>query len=102
MRKSRRVRRSAETWRKLFSQQSASGMSVSEFCRREKLNAQVFRRWRSMLKGVDRSVQVARAAHPEVEVSAPFIDLGGMGPRGSRFEVRLDLGAGIVLSIARG
>ena len=31
-----------------------------------------------------------------------FIDLGGLGSGGSRFEVRLELGAGVILSIARG
>jgi hypothetical protein len=35
--------------------------------------------------------------------TAPFIDLGGLGSAvGSRFDIRLELGGGIVLSIARG
>jgi len=33
---------------------------------------------------------------------APFIDLGDLRSGDSRLEVRLELGAGIVLSIARG
>ncbi len=42
---------------------------------------------------------VAARAEPAVEVAAPFIDLGGIGAAAPRLEVRLDLGAGIVLSI---
>ena len=102
MEKIRRVRRSAATWQKLFLRQARSGLSVPEFCSREKINAGVFRRWRSMLKDADQSGQIATAAQRGVEISAPFIDLGGIGMGGPRFEVRLDLGAGIVLSIARG
>ena len=33
---------------------------------------------------------------------APFIDIGTVDAGRSGFEVRLDLGAGVVLSIARG
>lgn len=102
MEKNRRVRRRASTWRKLFSQQARSGLSVPEFCHREKVNANVFRRWRSMLKVADQSGQIRVAAQRGREISAPFIDLGGLRSDGSRMEVRLDLGAGIVLSIARG
>jgi hypothetical protein len=32
----------------------------------------------------------------------PFIDRGDLRSGGSRFEVRLELGAGVTLSIARG
>jgi len=32
----------------------------------------------------------------------PFIDLGDLRSGGPRLEVRLDLGAGVILSIARG
>jgi hypothetical protein len=36
-----------------------------------------------------------------VEDPAPFIDLGGLRSGGPRFEIRLDLGGGITLSIVR-
>ena len=39
---------------------------------------------------------------PVAEVSAPFIDLGDLRSGGPRLEVRLDLGGGVILSIARG
>jgi hypothetical protein len=45
---------------------------------------------------------VTTLAEPAAEVSAPFIDIGDLRSGGPRFEVRLDLGGGMVLSIARG
>jgi hypothetical protein len=35
-------------------------------------------------------------------VVAPFIDIGAMGAGSSRMEVRLELGGGVVLTVARG
>jgi hypothetical protein len=34
--------------------------------------------------------------------AAPFIDVGVLGSRGARFEVRLELGDGMTLSVVRG
>jgi hypothetical protein len=45
---------------------------------------------------------VAARPDPAAEVPASFIDLGDLRSSGLRFEVRLDLGGGMVLSIARG
>jgi hypothetical protein len=97
----KRVRRSAAVWRELFSRQANSGLGVSEFCRREGINASLLRRWRSSLKHAGQVSRGASRAEPAAEVPAPFIDLGGIRSGGSRFEVRLELGAGIVLSLAR-
>ena len=102
MGKIKRVSRSAATWRELFSRQSDSGVSVPEFCRRERINASLFRRWRSSLEDSGKVIRVPARAEPAAEAPGPFIDLGGIGPGGPRFEVRLDLGSGVVLSIARG
>ncbi|MND03623.1 hypothetical protein D3C83_235410 [compost metagenome] len=55
-----------------------------------------------MLKHSGRGIQVRSKVEPVVEVAAPFIDLGGIALSHPRLEVRLELGAGIVLSIARG
>jgi len=95
----KRIRRSATTWRELFSRQLSSGVSVPEFCRREGINASVFRRWRLTLKRSPRSHQVEARSEPPAAV--PFIDLGDLRSGGPRLEVRLELGAGVVLSIAR-
>jgi hypothetical protein len=45
---------------------------------------------------------VAARTESATEVSAPFIDLGELRSGGPRFEIRLELGSGVTLSIARG
>lgn len=100
MKKRRRIRRSEATWRELFSRQAASGMRASEFCRREGINKNVFHRWRVALLGSGvrtEVVPVAARAQP-----SSFIDLGALSAPTSGWEVRLDLGQGMVLSVARG
>lgn len=98
----KRIRRGAEGWRGLFSRQSSSGLSVTEFCRRERINASLFRRWLTRLHGCGGGQPVVTRAAPTGEVAVPFIDLGDLRTGGSRFEVRLELGAGVILSILRG
>jgi hypothetical protein len=98
----KRIRRGAEGWRGLFSRQSSSGLSVTEFCRRERISASLFRRWRARLQDCGGGQPVLTRAAPAGEVAVPFIDLGDLRAGASRFEVRLELGAGMILSIARG
>jgi len=98
----KRIRRSVAVWRELCSRQADSGVSVPEFCRRERVHPSVFRRWRATLKAADRGAGNTSVEAPHAAVGAPFIDLGAIGADGSRLEVRLELGAGLVLSIARG
>ena len=98
----KRIRRSVAVWRELCSRQADSGVSVPEFCRRERVHASVFRRWRATLRATDRGAGNPSVVPPHAAVAAPFIDLGAIGAGGSRLEVRPELGAGLVLSIARG
>ena len=103
----KRVKRSVATWRELFRRQTSSGLVTAEFCRREGINAGLFRRWRAALAEPkrDRGGASRTRGKPEAleAVTAPFIDLGGLGSAGApRFDIRLELGGGIVLSIARG
>ena len=100
--KHKRVKRSEPTWRELFSRQAASGVTVAEFCRSEGINAGLFRRWRSALKRSRPPDAKPPKARVVTQAASPFIDLGGLGSGRSRFEVRLELGAGVVLSVARG
>ena len=100
MGQAKRIRRSAATWRELFARQVSSGVSVPQFCRCEGINAGVFRRWRMLLKRPGGAHPVAVRSEPQAAV--PFIDLGDLRSGGPRLEVRLELGAGVVLSIARG
>ena len=102
MGQSKRIRRGTAGWRQLFSRQSSSGLPVPEFCRREGINASLFRRWRARLTDSEVERRVCARRGSAIEVSAPFIDLGDLRSGGARFEVRLDLGGGMVLSIARG
>jgi hypothetical protein len=89
-------------WRGILSRLEGSGLSVQEFCRREGLDAWSVYRWRTRL-GVDGGQQVISAPALEKPSAGGFIDLGALGiSGGSRFEVRLDLGAGVLLTLVRG
>jgi hypothetical protein len=96
--KARRIRRSASTWRRLFAKQVRSGLPVTKFCEREGVNAMLFRRWRAKLE----PVAAVQTAGPSASMPiAPFIELGALPPESARFDIRLELGSGLVLSIAR-
>jgi hypothetical protein len=101
MAQKKRIRRGATLWRQLFSRQSSSGLSVPEFCRRERINAGLFRRWRTVLEDSVGDRRVISKTQCVADDPAPFIDLGDIRSAGPRFEVRLELGAGVILSIAR-
>jgi hypothetical protein len=72
MGQSKWIRRSAAAWRRQFSRQSSSGLPVPEFCRRQGINASLFRRLRLRLKGCVRSHRVAVRAEPvPADVAVP-------------------------------
>ena len=102
MSKLKRVRRGAAGWRELISRQAASGVTVAEFCRRQGLHPGLFRRWRSTLEQPGANVVAAPDSEVRAKSMASFIDLGPMGSRASRFDVRLELGDGVVLHLVRG
>jgi hypothetical protein len=95
----KRVKRSESAWRELVARHATSDLSVPQFCRGEGINAGVYRRWRAVLSDGGKITARKVRAQPD---AAPFIDLSGIGSGSSRFEVRLELGAGVVLSVARG
>jgi hypothetical protein len=97
----RRRRHGAQRWRRILGSFEESGMTVPAFCARERISRQSFYGWRSRLGGESDQALVAKAAQLTNPASG-FIDLGDLRSGGSRLEVRLDLGAGVVLSIARG
>ena len=97
----KRIKRSEATWREIFSRHASSGISVLEFCRVEGINPGVFRRWRSMLNGGIRGER-SKARTGAAKTVTPFIDIGAVGAAQSRMEVRLELGGGVVLTVARG
>jgi putative transposase len=102
MSKMKRVRRGVAGWRTLIARQAASGVTVSEFCRRQGIHAGLFRRWRSTLDQSGAEIVAATGAARDTRSLRPFIDLGPLGSRASRFEVRLELGDGVVLHLVRG
>jgi len=101
MEKTRQRRYRAETWRKILRRFEESGLAARAFCTRERISIQSLQRWRSRLGGESDQALVAKAAQLTSK-TAGFIDLGDLRSGGSRFEVRLELGAGVILSIARG
>jgi hypothetical protein len=97
--KQRRYR--AKTWRKILDRFEESGLAARAFCARERISMQSLRRWRTRLEGESDLALVAKATELTSKTSG-FFDLGDLRTREPRFEVRLELGAGVVLSIARG
>jgi hypothetical protein len=101
MQKIKQRRYRAETWRKILGRFEESGLTAPAFCARERISTQSLHRWRSRLGGESDYALVAKAAQLSSK-TAGFIDLGDLRSGDSRFEVRLELGAGVILSIARG
>jgi len=99
-----RQRRSESAWREIVARQEQSGLTVTEFCEREGLKAASLYGWRVRLRqeatGTKTSATVpSRAVAQKAE---EFIDLGAIGASRGRFEVRLDLGGGVLLHLVRG
>jgi len=96
MEQRRRVRRSESTWREIVARQAASGRPVEVFCREEGLSRSVFTRWRSRLAVSESRAVAARGARPR---PTPFVEVGELLNEMAR-TIRLELGAGIVLTIS--
>ena len=94
----KRIRRNAENWKTLLARQLASGLSVAAFCARERLNTASFYQWRSRL---DRELLGAPPAASARAAGGAFVDLGALDGS-SRFELRIELGGGLVLQLVRG
>ncbi len=97
-------RRSAETWRAMVARFAQSGLTEEAFCEGEGVSAKLFHRWR-MKRGksmpravVDRPARVA----PSAASGSGFVDLGSLKDSGSKLEMRLDLGGGVLLHVVRG
>lgn len=77
----KRIRRGTTGWQKLISRQSGGGLSVLEFCRREGINASLFRRWQSRLTSLVSGGELPSGTMRAVAAPAPFIDLGEVLPQ---------------------
>ena len=103
----KRRRLGAEAWRGLLAQFVVSGLTVSAFCEREAVSAASFYRWRSQLGTASEEAQrlsvVPMVKRGEAEIG--FVDLGALSAADalpSGFELRLDLGGGLMLQLRRG
>lgn len=90
--KVKRRRLSAAAWREMVTRFSGSGLSAEAFSQRERVSLASLKRWQEELA----SKQTV-AATPD-----GFLELGALRPTVSRFEVRLDLGDGVMLTLSRG
>jgi hypothetical protein len=97
--KQRRYR--AGGWRKILGRFEQSGLTAQAFCANERISTRSLRRWQLRL-GADSDQALSVKAEQPTSKPGRFIDLGDLRCSGSRFEVRLELGAGVILSIARG
>jgi transposase-like protein len=102
MQKIERQRHGEIQWREIVERQERSGLTVRQFCEAEGLNASSLYGWRSRLRGGRHDSAPAEALPKKrrAQKSEGFIDLGPLGT-GSRFEVRLDLGGGVLLHLVR-
>lgn len=92
-------------WRDRLARFSSSGQRVEAFCKDEGVSAWSFYRWRKLLGAAKRQARAPAAA-------APFIDLGTVPVPPMRaertredghtgMEIRIELGGGIIVQIAR-
>jgi hypothetical protein len=99
-----RQRRSEIAWREIVARQEQSGLTVQDFCEREGLKAASLYGWRVRLRrepaGKTVPARISRRTHAE-KASGEFIDLGAIDSSRGRFEVRLDLGGGVLLHLVR-
>lgn len=105
MEKIGRQRRSESGWRELVDRQEQSGLTVAQFCEREGIKSASLYGWRSRLREGPKDATVTevapkKAKHREAP-SSGFIDLGALGSSRSRFEIRLELGQGVLLHLVR-
>jgi len=105
MEKIGRQRRSESAWRELVERQEQSGLSVAQFCEREGIKSASLYGWRSRFREGPKDSPVPEVAPKKSKrreaPSSGFIDLGALGSSRSRFEIRLELGHGVLLHLVR-
>ena len=90
--RAKRRRLSEAAWREMVARYAQSWLSAEAFCQRERVSLASLKRWQKELEG-----KPASSAAP-----GGFLELGSLRSVGSRFEVRLDLGDGVLLTLSRG
>jgi putative transposase len=96
-------RRSAETWRAMVARFAQSGLTEEVFCQGEGVSSKLFHRWRTKrVRAAPRAVVEKPRVAPSPTSTAGFVDLGSLKDSGSKLEMRLDLGGGVLLHVVRG
>ena len=97
MSRSRRIRRSAEEWREIFSEFVQSGQTRKQFCAERNVKVSTFSRWRERLR------DDSHAGAPNTEDSI-FVELASQTrkPSAVPWDVELELGGGVVLRLRQG
>ena len=91
----RRIRRSKDEWREVFTRFEQSGQTIEQFCAQQGLALSTFSRWRQRLRSDCRE---DTQGSPE----AVFVELSrGEAPRAavSPWDVELELGNGMFLRV---
>jgi len=102
MQRAEQRRLGAQEWRGLLTKFADSGLTARAFCAQEGISIWSFNRWRSRLGAGARG---QGADKPRPTASGGFVELGTLGGSASptpRFELRLELGAGLTLHLVRG
>jgi hypothetical protein len=94
-------RRSAQAWRALVEGFGVSGLTLPQYCAREGIGIASYHRWRRLLAAPPRRA-VTTVPGAAAKVAPAFVDLGALTGTSARLELRLDLGGGVILQIARG
>jgi transposase-like protein len=108
MERIKRRRLTAEGARALIERLGRSTVSVSAFCELEGISRQTLYRWRSIVasegagRAESRAASRAASSRTDKETPSGFIDLGALSGGGTRLELKLDLGAGVLLHLVRG
>jgi hypothetical protein len=96
-------RRSAQAWREAVARFAHSGLTEAAFCEREGLIPRLFHRWRTKRGPTTSRAMIKRPVRvAPTPPTAGFVDLGALKDGGSRLEMRLDLGGGVMLHLVRG
>jgi len=91
----RRARHSRDQWRELLQRFEHSGQSGEDFCREHGLTLSRFAHWR-------RRLAETAAGGRAVTGSPLFVELEPQaGASGGRWDVELELGAGVILRLRR-
>lgn len=100
MEKTTRRRLSATAWPAMLARFEESGLTAVAFCEREGVSSKSFYRWRLRLRGSASQAEMVKEASV-TNPAAGFVDLGALRGGSSRLELRLDLGAGMLLHLVR-